>query len=86
MKATRTRYLREIGWLGLATGVTVVILGGVSGGEFGALAQAYGVLGSLAAIYMIGGLWLLEAVRRRRARPMATPERASGVQAEGSRA
>lgn len=81
-----SKYLREIGWLGLATGLTVTVMGAVSGGELGALAQGYGILGALAAVYMLGGLWLLAAVRRRRSRPAASQERTAGVQAEGSRA
>lgn len=67
-----SRYRRDIGWIGLATAVTVTILGSMAGGEIGALAQAYGILGAAAAGFLLAGLWVHDTVRSRRTAPRPT--------------
>jgi hypothetical protein len=44
----------------------------MAGGGVGSLAQGYGVVGVAAAGFLLGGLWLRDSIKARRAAPRHT--------------
>ncbi|MGH2455492.1 MAG: hypothetical protein ACRDHD_04465 [Candidatus Limnocylindria bacterium] len=57
------------GWAGAVAGSALTAIGGVGGGEIGALAGGYGLMTLGAAIYLLAGLKLRETLARRSRTP-----------------
>jgi hypothetical protein len=60
------------GWAGLAGGALLALIGVVSTDELSQFAGGYGLMTMGAAVYLLGGLGLRDALGRRRSRSVVT--------------